>query len=163
MWPLKFKITEFWRLLSNIGYIPCAVQYILEPILYPTICFSHFPTSYIALSLIFPLVTTRVYVCVYVCVCVCVYVLLTVPRTKFYKYCLVKTGSQYSVQFSCSVVSDSLRPHEPQHARPPCPSPTPGVHPNPCRWCHRTISSFSFTIYPSLINKFILLSLDSKV
>ena len=37
-----------------------------------------------------------------------------------------------SVQFSCSVVSDSLRPHELQHARPPCPSPTPGVHPNPC-------------------------------
>ena len=49
-----------------------------------------------------------------------------------------------SVQFSCSVVSDSLRPHEPQHARPSCPSPTPGVHPNPCplsRWCHPTISS----------------------
>jgi len=49
-----------------------------------------------------------------------------------------------SVQFSCSVVSDSLRPHEPQHARPPCPSPTPGVHPNPCpssRWCYPTISS----------------------
>ena len=37
-----------------------------------------------------------------------------------------------SVQFSCSVMSDSLRPHEPQHIRPPCPSPTPGVHPNPC-------------------------------
>ena len=37
-----------------------------------------------------------------------------------------------SVQSSCSVVSDSLQPHEPQHARPPCPSPTPGVHPNPC-------------------------------
>ena len=35
-------------------------------------------------------------------------------------------------QFSCSVVSDSLQPHEPQHARPPCPSPTPRVHPNPC-------------------------------
>ena len=35
----------------------------------------------------------------------------------------------YSVQFSCSAVSDSLQPHEPQHARPPCPSPTPGVHP----------------------------------
>ena len=49
-----------------------------------------------------------------------------------------------SVQFSCSVVSDSLRPHESQHARPPCPSPTPGVHPNPCpssRWCHPAISS----------------------
>ena len=41
-------------------------------------------------------------------------------------------------------MSDSLLPHEPQHARPPCPSPTPGVHPNPCplsRWCHTTISS----------------------
>ena len=49
-----------------------------------------------------------------------------------------------SVQFSHSVVSDSLRPHEPQHARPPCPSPTAGVQPNPCplsRWCHPTISS----------------------
>ena len=49
-----------------------------------------------------------------------------------------------SVQFSCSVVSDSLWPHESQHTRPPCPSPTPGVHPNPCplsRWCHPTISS----------------------
>ena len=49
-----------------------------------------------------------------------------------------------SVQFSHSVMSDSLRPHEPQHARPPCPSPTHGVHPNPCpssRWCHPTISS----------------------
>ena len=49
-----------------------------------------------------------------------------------------------SVQFSCSVMSDSLRPHESQHARPPCPSSTPGVHPNPwplSRWCHPTISS----------------------
>ena len=49
-----------------------------------------------------------------------------------------------SVQFSCSVVSYSLRPHELQHARPPCPSPTPGVHPNSSpssRWCHPAISS----------------------
>ena len=49
-----------------------------------------------------------------------------------------------SVQFSHSVVSDSLRPHELQHARPPCPSPTPGVYSNPCpssRWCHPAISS----------------------
>ena len=49
-----------------------------------------------------------------------------------------------SVQFSCSVMSNSLRPHEPQYARPPCPLPTPGVHPNPCplcQWCHPTISS----------------------
>ena len=49
-----------------------------------------------------------------------------------------------SVQFSCSVMSDSLQPHELQHTRPPCPSPTPGVHSNPCpssQWCHPTISS----------------------
>ena len=49
-----------------------------------------------------------------------------------------------SVQFSRSVVSDSLWPHEPQHARPPCPTSTPGVHLNPCPsswWCHPTISS----------------------
>ena len=49
-----------------------------------------------------------------------------------------------SVQFICSVVSDSLWPHESQHTRPPCPSPTPGVHSDSCpwsRWCHPTISS----------------------
>ena len=49
-----------------------------------------------------------------------------------------------SVQFSRSVVSDSLRPHELQHTRPPCPSPTPGDYSNSCplsRWCHPTISS----------------------
>ena len=49
-----------------------------------------------------------------------------------------------SVQFSCSVMSDSLWPHELQHARPPCPSTTPGVHPNSCPssgWCHPAISS----------------------
>ena len=49
-----------------------------------------------------------------------------------------------SVQFSHSVVSDSLRPHESQHARPPCPSPTPGVHSDSrplSQWCHPVISS----------------------
>ena len=49
-----------------------------------------------------------------------------------------------SVQFNRSVLSSSLRPHEPQHGRPPCPSPTPRVHPNPCPlswWCHPTVSS----------------------
>ena len=49
-----------------------------------------------------------------------------------------------SIQFNCSVMSDSLQPHEPQHSRPPCPSLTPGVYPNSCplsRWCHPTISS----------------------
>ena len=56
-----------------------------------------------------------------------------------------------SVQSSRSIMSNSLQPHELQHARPPCPSLTPGVHPNSCpssRWCHPAISSpvapFSF-------------------
>ena len=56
-----------------------------------------------------------------------------------------------SVQISHSVVSDSLWPHEPQHARPPCPSPTASIYPNPCplSWrCHPTISS-SVILFPS--------------
>ena len=50
----------------------------------------------------------------------------------------------FSVHFSCSVVSDSLWPQELQDARPPCPSPTPGVYWNSCpltQWCHPAISS----------------------
>ena len=61
-----------------------------------------------------------------------------------------------SVQFSHSVVYDSLRPHEPQQARPPCPSPTPGVYPNPCplsRWCHPTVS-FSVVPFSSHLQSF---------
>ena len=53
-------------------------------------------------------------------------------------------GQFSSVQFSCSVVSDSLRPHESQHSRPPCPSPTPRVHSDSrpsSQWCHPAISS----------------------
>ena len=56
----------------------------------------------------------------------------------------LKNQIQGSVQFSHSVMPDSLWPHELQYTRPPCPSPTPGVHPNSCpssRWCHPTISS----------------------
>ena len=54
--------------------------------------------------------------------------------------------TEYNSYLQFSSVSQShltLRPHEPQHARPPCPSPTPGVHPNPCplSWCCPTISS----------------------
>ena len=50
----------------------------------------------------------------------------------------------YMAQFSCSVLSDSLRPHGLKYTRPPCPLPTPGVYSNSCplsRWCHPTISS----------------------
>ena len=60
----------------------------------------------------------------------------------------LKRWNKVSVQFSHSVVSDSSRPHEPQHTRPPCPSPTPGVYSNPCplsQWCHLAIS---FSVVP---------------
>ena len=64
---------------------------------------------------------------------------------------VITNFSLIPVQFSRSVVSDSLRPHESQHARPSCPSPTPGVHSDSrpsSRWCHPAISSsvvlFSF-------------------
>ena len=61
------------------------------------------------------------------------------------KKCSTSLSIQFSsVQFSRSVVSDSLRPHEWQHARPPCPWPTPGVHSDTrplSQWCHPAISS----------------------
>ena len=62
---------------------------------------------------------------------------------KFLYFMFLRLGVQF-IQFSCSVVSNSLRPHELQHARPPCPSPTPRVYPNSCplsHWCHPTSSS----------------------
>ena len=62
--------------------------------------------------------------------------------TSPYEFSVPKPSS--SVQFSRSVVSNSLRPHESQHTRPPCPSPTPEVHSDSCpssQWCHSAISS----------------------
>ena len=64
---------------------------------------------------------------------------LNIQKTK-----IMASGCISSVQFSRSVVSDSLRPHESQHIRPPCPSPTPRVYLNSCpssRWWHPAISS----------------------
>ena len=63
-----------------------------------------------------------------------------------YYFMLIYLKETYwnSVQFSHLFVPNSLWPHEPQHARSPCPSPTAGVYPNPCPlrwWCHPTISS----------------------
>ena len=69
-----------------------------------------------------------------------------IPLVLFYS-CHLEIFSYFlnsSVQLSHSVMSDSLRPHESQHARHPCPSPTPGVHPNSypsSQWCHPAISS----------------------
>ena len=61
-----------------------------------------------------------------------------------YKIVHLNQQKHSSVQFSHSIVPDSLRPREPQHARPPCPSPTSRVHPDSCplsQWCHPTIAS----------------------
>ena len=68
---------------------------------------------------------------------------------------LVSKQNHFSVQFS-SVVSNSLWPHEPQHARPPCLSPTPGIYRNSCplsQWCHLTIS-FSVDPFSSCLQSF---------
>ena len=66
------------------------------------------------------------------------------PLIKIVNMTQCKLEQTLFLQFSRSVVSDYLRPHELQHAKPPCPSPTPGVHPNSCplsQWCHPTILS----------------------
>ena len=83
------------------------------------------------------------------CVYMCIYVYTYICR----HICICIHVSLSSVQFSHSVVSDSLRPYESQHARPPCPSPAPGVHPNSrpsSWWCHPAISSsvVPFFSYP---------------
>ena len=60
------------------------------------------------------------------------------------RYFIIFVSQFSSVQFSRSVMSNSLRPHESQHARPPCPSSTPGVHSDSrpsSQWCHLAISS----------------------
>ena len=72
---------------------------------------------------------------------------------------LLNTGNSFSfslVQFHLSVMSNSLRPHELQHARPPCPSPTPGIYPNSCpstQWWNPTISSsvIPFSSWPQFL------------
>ena len=74
-------------------------------------------------------------------VCVYIYTHCNISHKKEWNNAICNISS---VQFSHSVISDSLRPHELQHVRPPWPSPTPGVHPKSCRssrWCHPAISS----------------------
>ena len=84
----------------------------------------------------------------------------TLQRSLSHKY--VKLGCPISavvfIQFSCSVMSDSLRPHGMQHTRLPCPSPTPGACSNSCplsQWCHPTISSSVFP-FSSCLQSFLL-------
>ena len=67
-----------------------------------------------------------------------------ISQARVLEWVAIAFSESPSVQFSHSVVSDCLWPLELQHARPPCPSPTPRVHPNSCpssRWCHPAISS----------------------
>ena len=79
-----------------------------------------------------------------------------VQKHQFFDSPLVFIVPFSSVQFSHSIASDSLRPCESQHARPPCPSPTPRVHSNSwpsSRWCHPTISS-SVALFSSCLQSF---------
>ena len=81
------------------------------------------------------------------------FALLTMPKP-FTVWITISLGSP--VQFSCSVMSDSLQPHGLQHARPPCPSLNPGVYSNSCplsRYCHPTITS-SVTPFSSHLQSF---------
>jgi len=69
---------------------------------------------------------------------------MSIPKLSNYPYLPRHHLPLNSAQFSRSVVSNSLQPHESQHTRPPCPAPTPGVHPNSCpssQWGHPTMSS----------------------
>ena len=70
---------------------------------------------------------------------------LRVTKSQAWLKCFIMhIDARLSVQFSCSVVSDSAQPHGLQHGRLPCPSPAPGAHSNSCplsQWCHPTISS----------------------
>ena len=71
-------------------------------------------------------------------------------RTHGTKSILESLNYSWKKNVSCSVMSDTLWPHEPQHARPPCPSPTPGIHSNSCplsQWCHPAISSSVVTFF----------------
>ena len=70
-----------------------------------------------------------------------------------FSWLVLQMGKFRSVQFSCSFMCDTFRPHESQHTRPPCPSPTPGVHSDSrpsSPWCHPAISSsvISFSFCP---------------
>ena len=94
----------------------------------------HHPLSYKGMAYIY------IYIYIYI---------LYIHSTSLYLHtfiyvCTCMLSCFSSVQFRHSVVSESLRPHELQHARPPCPSPTPGVHSNSgpsSQWCHPAISS----------------------
>ena len=97
-----------------------------------------------------------IYLCIYLLSTMRSY--MTVEAEKNHMICRLQLEwsqwySSSSVQFSRSVMSDSLWPHEPQHARPPCPSPTPGVYPNSCplsRWHHPTILCHPLLLLPSI-------------
>ena len=85
--------------------------------------------------------TRQWYINTYNFICILLLYIEYINKSIYLKYFI-------SVQFSCSVMSYSLQPHGLQHARLPCPSPTPGVYSNWCpshRWCHPTIS---FSIVP---------------
>ena len=104
--------------------------------------------------------------------CLIIYILLPqfkmnikviVPRIAVFVFACQYSLS--SVHFSCSVMSNSLWPHRLQHARPPCPLPTPGVYLDSCllsRWCHPTIPScYPLLLMPSVLSSIRVFSNES--
>ena len=89
---------------------------------------------------------------------------ICIPHTNLFLCFYLSWNNKASVQFSHSVMSDSLRPHESQHARPPCLSPTPGVHSNSCpssRWCHPAIFCRPLVLLPPISSSIRVFSNES--
>ena len=132
----SFFLSAFWMFHPTPFYPVMFLLIYLLIIIWKYLCMWHFLLTFLfsLAAFLFSLGASSV---------LCLWLLIA---RLWYILALGSLSSSYfsSVQFSHSVMSNSLRLHEPQHARPPCPSPTPRVHPNPrpsSRWCHPTISS----------------------
>jgi len=158
--PFLYPFISYWRFNYHSVASPCSKTALFSPIFFKPLVLNllylymfvirqiiHFyiyMSTYLNICVcvcvyIYICVCVYIYVCVcvYICVCVCIYICVCVC------VCIYIYIYNCSVQLSHSVVSDSLWPHESQHPRPPCSSPTPGVHPDPHRssqWCHPAIS-----------------------
>ena len=111
--------------------------------------FIHYLIDICGVSTLWLLWIVLVWICGFSCTCVYLnnysqFVEGWYEGVELWGYIILLSLSFCLVQFSHSVVFNSLPPHEPQHARPPCPSPAPGIYPNSCPsswWCHPAISS----------------------
>ena len=132
--------------------------------------FIHYLIDICGVSTLWLLWIVLVWICGFSCTCVYLnnysqFVEGWYEGVELWGYIILLSLSFCLVQFSHSVVFNSLPPHEPQHARPPCPSPAPGIYPNSCPlswWCHPTISScHPLLLLPSIFPSIRLFSFES--